>query len=98
MLGRGGSERSWELSAKFRILGAAPVPEREAVRQVIERKYFFDAAVAVGGYHEHFATEIGTGALDSDHHVVMKLALLPVVDELVATPALPYLFEQAAEH
>ena len=98
MFGGGGAKRRCKISGKVGVFWAAPMPKRKALRHVGEREHFFDAAVAVSGDDQNVTAEIWLGARYAHDQVVMKFALLPMIDQLVAAPATSHVFQQAAEH
>jgi dihydroxyacetone kinase len=74
------------------------VPEGAATRHIVEREDFLHAAVAVGGDDEHEALCVGRRGLGhAEDHVVVKLALRPVGDQIVSAEATLNLVEQGAE-
>ncbi|MCU0683663.1 MAG: hypothetical protein MUF34_15715 [Polyangiaceae bacterium] len=97
MHGAGGGEGLGAFALELAVLGAALVPEGAALGQIGEAEHLFDAAVAVGGDDEHRARQARAARLDTQHDVVVKLALLPVIDEFVGAAELAHRVEQRAE-
>ena len=69
--GTNGRQRALELF----VVGASRMPQRVAFRDLVKREYFFDAAIAVGAHHKHLAFY---GLIESQDHIMVELALLPV--------------------
>lgn len=73
------------------------MPQSKAVRNVGEAEHFFDSAVTVGGHDENGPGKIGGSRWDPHDDVVVELTLLPVMDELVSTPAVANAVEERTE-
>jgi len=86
-----------QLAEKLGTLRAAKSPKTESVRRTLQRDDLFDAAVAVSGDDENRAREERSG-WDAKDDVVMKLALLPMVHELVGTEDVDQQVEEGAQH
>lgn len=65
------------------ILGATQTPQAKPTGYFRKTRDLFDAAVAVRRNDQDVTGKARAGG-NSKHHVVMKLALLPVVDKFVA--------------
>lgn len=75
------------------------MPQSAAVGHVVEGEDLLHAAVAVGRDDEDRSSRAGAvGSDDSHHDIVMKLALLPVIEEFVATATSTQFFEKRAEN
>jgi hypothetical protein len=85
---RGSGENGRKLTGKLRIVGTTPMPESKPVRHVHEAKHFLDATVAIRRNDQSFAGQLTHRARDTNDYVVMKFALLPMVYQVVSTPAL----------
>jgi len=91
-------EDGGECAAEFGNVGAAVMPERRSIRQFGEAQHFFDATVAVGGHNDNAAAQLASDCFgQTQDNVVMKFALDPVGNQLVATIASGQLVEQSSE-
>jgi hypothetical protein len=82
-----------ELAAKLEILRTPMVPEGIVVRRLRKAEYFLHASVAVRGHDEHRAGQ-PTRGLDPHDQIMMKLAALPVLENVVAAEIAPQSVEQ----
>lgn len=98
MHGEGSSQQAELSSREFRIFGTALVPQRHPVRNLCEAKHLFDSAVAVRRNDQHRTRQLTRSLGNANHYVVMKLALLPVVNELVPPPSLAHALEKRPEY
>lgn len=99
MLGDRTGEDRPQRASELAHVGAAVVPERATVGHLREREHLFDAPVAVRGNDENASGQPRSGGLgEPEHDVVMKLALSPVGDEVVAAKAPLHRGEQTAEN
>jgi len=73
------------------------VPERGAIGGLTEREDFLHTTVAVRGDDKNLSGDISAARVDANHGVVMKLALLPVIEQLVATSAATNLVKKSPE-
>jgi hypothetical protein len=88
-----------ERSAELGDVGATVVPEGGAVRNFGKTENLFDAAVAVGSHDQNPSRHFASGVLgDFQNHVVVKLALHPVRDELVPAEAPRHFFQQRPQN
>ena len=62
------------------------LPKSAAIWRLVEAEHFFDAAVAVRAHDQHWAGQVAD-ILCAQNHVVMKLALRPVIKQLVRSAA-----------
>jgi hypothetical protein len=97
VLGSGGREYRWQVPGEVRIVGTAVMPEREGVNLAVETENFLHAAVAVGGDDEVIAGEGGRCVVNTNKDVVVELALLMVFEQVILTPVLTNLLEEAAQ-
>jgi hypothetical protein len=74
------------------------VPKRVAIGYVREAKDFLHAAVAVRGNDQDRSGKFSRRATNPQHRVVVKLALLPMIDELIPVPAKTHVIEERAKH
>ena len=81
-------EHGRQVARELAVVGATVVPQGAAVRQRSEAKDFLHAAVAVGR-DDQDAPGQRRASRHPHHDVVVKLALLPVVDQVVAAGAGP---------
>lgn len=80
MSGGTGQER-WQLTRKFLALRAAGLPKRPAGWKLLKAQNLLHAPVAVRGYYKNLSGKVPR-CTNPKHCIVMKLALLPVVDQL----------------
>ena len=62
------------------------LPKSAAIWRLVQAEHFFDAAVAVRAHDQHWAGQVAD-ILCAQNHVVMKLALRPVIKQLVRSAA-----------
>ena len=74
------------------------MPQGPAVRDLIETKQLFHAAIAVGTDNQDVAGQILFFAGQLQHEVVMEFALLPMLNDLVATECRAQRTQQAREN
>jgi hypothetical protein len=99
VLGGGAREDGREIAVELGHVRAAVMPERGAVGDLGEAEDLLDPAVAVGGDDEDSAGQVGPRTVGQrQDQVVVKLALRPVRDEVVAAEASREVVEQCAEH
>ena len=72
------------------------MPESGSRRDLVETEHLFDAAVAIRCDRKDFAGQ-SFGIADTHDDVVVKLTLLPVVDNLVRSESGAERFEQGSE-
>jgi hypothetical protein len=84
--GRCSGEDWEELTRKIRVRRAAPVPERKAIRHGIEAEDFLHPAVAVRRDDQGVPRQLTPRSGHTHDHVVVKLPLVPVIDELISPP------------
>jgi signal peptidase II len=94
---RCGRQDVGQLAGELGVLRAARVPESKSVGNVGEAKHFFDSAVTVRAHDENRPGKIGRGRWDPHDDVVVELALLPMIHELVSTPAVANAIQERAE-
>jgi hypothetical protein len=85
------TEERRKLTGEIRDVRAAPMPEGPAIGHRLESEHLLHAAVAVGRHDEDDSVR------DSNDDVVVELALLPVVEELVAAVPRAKLLEERSE-
>src|SRR6185369_8007532 len=91
-------EQLGERPRKFRIFRAPEVPERRWIYRFIEAEHFFDASVAIGRDHQVVPRQTRLGVGDADHHVVMKLTLLMMHEQVEAAPTSTYRIKERSQH
>ena len=64
------------------IVWASVVPQAPTIGDLVETQDLLDAAVAVGTHNEDIAFNLGWALLQSHNQIVVKLALLPMIDVL----------------
>jgi hypothetical protein len=89
-------ENGRERPLKLSIFGAAPTPESAPVGHVFETEHLLDAPVAVGRHDEDLPRERAC-VRHAHHDVVVKLALLPVIEQLVPAVVRADLIEEAPQ-
>jgi hypothetical protein len=77
----------WEGSRKLRIVRASGVPQRFLGRQFGKTQNLFHASVAVGRDDKDRSGKVGRASHTNDY-VVVKLPLLPMIEQLVRSPAM----------
>jgi hypothetical protein len=97
MRGRCGRQNGGQCAGELGVFRTARVPQGKSVGNVGEAKHFFDSAVTVGGHDENGPGKIGGGPWYPHDDVVVELSLLPMIDELVSTPAAPNAIEERTE-
>ena len=90
---RGALQDFRKRSGKFTHPRAAPVPERRALRNFVEAQHFLHAAVAVRCDRKDLAGQRFL-VVEAHDDVVMKLALSPMIDEIVSAESRAQRLEQ----
>jgi len=98
VLSRHGRQNDYGLPDELRVLWTSLVPQSRAVWDIREAKDFLHAAIAVGGHNQNASGKHPVRRGDAENDVVVKLTLLPMVDELVCTPTFPHALQESAEH
>jgi len=70
------------------------MPEGQGVHRLVEAENFFHATIAVRGNDQVLARQTWLGVRDTHENVVMKLALLMMHDQVIASPIAAYTFEE----
>src|SRR4029078_519854 len=83
---------------EFGIVRTTGVPQRSTIGNSGEGEDFLHAAIAVRRDHYDVSAEVINGGWHSQDDVVVELTLLPVIDELIASPLPAHLLEQGAKH
>jgi hypothetical protein len=83
-------------TAKFVILRTAMPPEGSLCRCFTEAHQFLDAAVAIRRDDEHRTWQLIL-RVDFEEQVMMKLSLLPVVENFVASEPASHVFQERPE-
>jgi hypothetical protein len=98
MLRQAARQDGRKLAFELVTIRATRAPQAAAGGQRAEAEHLFDTAVAVGGDDQKRTGELARGSADSHDGIVMKFTLLPVIDELVRTPAPNELPEELPQH
>jgi hypothetical protein len=98
MLGSRAREQGRKLASEFRVFRTPKVPEGRGIYRFVKTKNLFDTAVAVGGDDKILPRKARLGVWDSDHHVVMKLPLLVMDEQIIGTPGPTDGLEKRAKH
>jgi hypothetical protein len=86
----GGARQSpdaWHWTVEFRIAWTSVVPESPPIGHRIQTKDFLDAAIAVRTHDEDVPIDLGWTMLEAHDDIVVKLALLPMIDVFPAVRA-----------
>lgn len=90
------SHQRRRIARKLWIVRAARMPQGAALWKRFEARDFFHAAIAVRGHNQNLATQSRSCSFHAQDHVVVKLALLPMIDELVCPPTTTNFIEHTA--
>ena len=74
------------------------MPQSRSLRHLIKAEDLFHTAVAVRCDHENVATHFVCRRRNAKDNVVMKLPLLPMIEQLVRIPPLTNLCKKRPEH
>ena len=83
-------------TAKFVIVRTAMPPKRTLCWRFAEAHHFLDAAITIRRDDEYRARQL-VSRVDSEEQVMMKLSLLPVVENFVAAKPASYIFQQRTQ-
>jgi hypothetical protein len=90
------AENGRQVAMELRIPGTPMTPKSASCRWLTEAKNFLHATVAVRGDHQDRARQ-PVPRINSENQIMMKLALLPVVDDLVATVPTSHVVEERTQ-
>src|SRR5690554_4302786 len=98
MLGSSGRQERRKHPLELRVLGTTSVPESCRVGESVEAEDLLNAPVTVRRDDQVLPGQPRCAVWDANEHIMVKLALLVVQEEVEPAPLVPQVLKKGAKH